>query len=162
MPAGRPSLYGVEVAQQICGRLIEGESLRSICRDDAMPCLSTVMLWLTQHAEFSEQYALARERQADTLADEIQEIADDGRNDWMERHGDKDSGWIANGEHINRSRLRVDTRKWIASKLKPKKYGDRLALGGPEGGAIPIAVVGGDLSDADAMKVYAKLVGVSA
>lgn len=71
----------------------------------------------------------AREAQADTLADELLDISDDARNDWMKRnHGDDDPGWVANGEHIQRSRLRVDTRKWIASKLKPKKYGDKLEL----------------------------------
>ena len=66
--------------------------------------------------------------QTDAIFDENLEIADDGRNDWMERHGDEEAGWVANGEHIQRSRLRIDTRKWMASKLAPKKYGDKLDL----------------------------------
>jgi len=68
------------------------------------------------------------------------DIADDGRNDWMERHGKEDAGWQANGENIQRSRVRIDTRKWLASKLKPKKYGDKVDLthGGPDGGPIKI------------------------
>lgn len=129
----RPTDYSAETVATICGRLTEGESLRSICRDEAMPSCASVFLWLQKHPEFSEQYTRAREAQADTLADEILEISDDARNDWMERNrGEDDKGWVANGEHIQRSRLRVDTRKWIASKLKPKKYGDKLAVGGAE------------------------------
>lgn len=123
----RESGYTQELAATICDRLVNGESLRSICRDEGMPAPSTVCLWLTQNASFAEQYAHAREAQADTLADEILEISDDARNDWMKRnHGEDDPGWVVNGEHVQRSRLRIDSRKWIASKLKPRKYGDKL------------------------------------
>ena len=112
----------------ICERLVDGESLRSICSDKDMPAMSTVLVWLGDDALFAAQYARARENQADTLADEILEIADDARNDWMERNGQDDAGWQANGEHIQRSKLRVDARRWAASKLAPKKYGDRLDM----------------------------------
>lgn len=94
-----------------------------------MPNKSTVFRWLATHKEFSDQYARAREEQAEALADEILSIADDGSNDWMEKQ-DKNGqsiGWVVNGEAVNRSRLRVESRKWIASKLKPKKYGEKLA-----------------------------------
>ena len=64
------------------------------------------------------------------MADEILEIADNGANDWMERQGEKDAGWQANGENLQRSRLRVDTRKWLLSKALPKFYGEKLAIGG--------------------------------
>lgn len=126
----RPTDYSLELASAICAEIVDGMSLRSICRRDDMPAISSVMLWLVKHAEFSEQYAHAREAQADTLADELLEICDDATNDWMEKRDKegKPCGIQADQEHINRSRLRVDTRKWIASKLKPKKYGDRLAL----------------------------------
>ena len=138
--AGRPSIYSDEIAVEICRRLAEGESLRSICRDDAMPCVSAVMKWLfdKRHPEFVEQYTRAREAQAEILADEIMEIADDGTNDWMERGHGANKGWLANGEAINRSRLRVDSRKWVASKLLPKKYGDfqHHEMSGPDGGPI--------------------------
>jgi hypothetical protein len=91
-----------------------------------MPCLATVFNWLRVHPEFVEQYARAKEESADALAEEILDISDDGSNDWMVRHGkDGEESWVVNGEHVQRSRLRVDSRKWIASKLKPKKYGDR-------------------------------------
>jgi hypothetical protein len=113
--------YTQEIADSICERLIDGQSLRTICLDEAMPSASTVCRWLTLVPKFSEQYAHAREAQADTLADEILDIADDGSNDWMVRDGKLEY----NGDHVQRSRLRVDSRKWIASKLKAKKYGDK-------------------------------------
>ena len=135
-PVGRPSSYTVELAAEICSRLASGESLKSICRDEAMPGLTTIYRWLASNDQFRDLYTRAREDQADTLADEIIEISDDGRNDWMLRNGERDNGWVANGENVQRSRLRVEARKWIAAKLKPKKYSDRLELTGKEGGPI--------------------------
>lgn len=116
---GRPSEYSDEVADRICERLVEGHSLRKIALDDDMPSASTVFKWLSQQPKFAEQYARAREAQADTLADEIVDIADDGSNDFM---GEDEK---YNGDAVARSKLRVEARKWVAAKLKPKKYGDR-------------------------------------
>ena len=129
---GRPSLYSDKLAAKICERLAEGESLRAICADKAMPSISTVMGWLFDgnHDKFSEQYARAREAQAEIRADEIVDIADDASGDFT---ADKDGKLVANSEHIQRSRLRVDARKWIAAKLLPKRYGDKLDLGGTVG-----------------------------
>ncbi len=129
---GRPSLYTDKLVARICRRLAEGESLRGICADKAMPAISTVMGWLFDgnHNEFSEQYARAREAQAEIRADEIVDIADDASGDFT---ADKDGKPVANSEHIQRSRLRVDARKWIAAKLLPKRYGDKLDLGGTVG-----------------------------
>ena len=93
-----------------------------------MPSCASVFLWLRKYPEFSEQYAQAKEESADALVEDILDIADDGTNDWMEMK-DKEGaieGWRQNGEALQRSRLRVDTRKWIASKLKAKKYGDKV------------------------------------
>ena len=132
MTAGRPSDYTPDLADEICARIAEGESVRRICSDDSMPCAKTVFTWLRVHPEFLQQYARAKQESADAFAEDILDIADDGSNDWMERF-DKDEkciGWQLNGEHVQRSRLRVDTRKWLASKLKPKKYGDRLEIDG--------------------------------
>ena len=139
---GRPSDYSPEIADIICERIADGVSLREICRTEVMPSKAAVFRWLAAHADFRDQYARAREAQADALADELLDIADDGDNDWMERKGEdgQSLGWRENGEAIQRSRLRVDTRKWIASKLKPKKYGDKLAVGGDEEGS-PVKVV---------------------
>jgi hypothetical protein len=140
MTAGRPTDYTPELADKICEQLIMGFSLRTVCKDDSMPCVSTVFSWLRTKPEFLKQYEKSKEEQADALAEDMLDIADDGTNDWMEKH-DKDGhniGWQVNGEHVQRSRLRLDTRKWIASKLKPKKYGDKVDMnvGGQTGNPI--------------------------
>lgn len=121
--SGRPSTYTDELANEICARIASGESLRSICKSDHMPVMSTVMLWLVcgKHETFSEHYAESRRIQAEVLADELMEIADDGRNDYMESaDGEGGVAYKLNGEHIQRSRLRVDTRKWYLSKVLPR------------------------------------------
>ncbi len=129
---GRPSLYTEALAAEICRRLAEGETLRAICRDTAMPDKATVLRWLAdkKKADFREQYVYAREMQADALFDEALEIADDALGDWTV---DKDGKKVFDHEHVQRSRLRVDTRKWAAGKMAPKKYGDKLDLGGSIG-----------------------------
>lgn len=141
MAGGRPSDFSPEIANEICERLIGGESLRGICLDDHVPDARTVHRWLLVHEQFRQQYAHAREAQAETLFDDILEIADDARNDWMERRGEDDAGWVANGENLQRSRLRVDARKWMASKLAPKKYGDKVALTGGDEGDAPLQII---------------------
>lgn len=123
----RPSDYSSDITAAICERLGLGESLREICRDEAMPDKSTVMRWLARHSEFRDQYACAREAQADYYAEEILEIADDGSNDWMERQNKDGSTYeVENHEVLNRSRLRVDTRKWLMARMAPKKYGEKV------------------------------------
>jgi len=114
----------------ICDRISNGESLRQICDSEEMPAASTVFLWLQADIAFSEQYARAREAQADAIFDEILLIADDGRNDWMERKNadGENIGWQENGEAMRRSQLRIDARKWMAGKLQPKKYSDKLQV----------------------------------
>lgn len=129
---GRPTKFTPSLVHSICERIADGESLRSICRDDTMPAKSTVMAWLADdaHQEFRTKYTLAREIQADGFVDEMVEIADDGTNDWMEKRsaeGDV-TGYQENGEALRRSQLRILTRQWIAEKLKPKKYGNKVDL----------------------------------
>lgn len=128
MAAGRPSEFAQAKADLICERIADGESLRSICFDEEMPSKSTVCRWLGEYPSFQDQYARAREIQADSLFDEIIDIADDGSNDWMERKNSdgENVGWQENGEALRRSVLRVDARKWMAGKLRPKKYGEKL------------------------------------
>ena len=104
---GRPSKYSDELASEICRLLSEGESLRKICERDDMPARSTVNKWLARNKAFADQYARARERQADYYADEMVYLAD-------------------TAEDVNKARLQIDTRKWVAAKLLPKKYNDRL------------------------------------
>lgn len=122
---GAPSGYSEAVTAAICEHLMEGKSLRSICKLPGMPGKFAVLDWLGKYPEFASHYARAREIQADTLADEIVDISDDGTNDYM---AGEDGAAAYNAEAVQRSRLRVDSRKWYASKLAPKKYGDKIGV----------------------------------
>lgn len=126
----RPSDYSPELAELICLRLAEGDSLRTICRDDDMPSKQAVLRWLAKHEEFRAQYARAKQEGAEALAEELFDIADDASNDWMERLDAEGQGigWQLNGDHVRRSQLRIDVRKWYLSKIMPKKYGDKQHL----------------------------------
>lgn len=124
----RPSEYSPEIVSLLCERLAEGISLRTVCLADDMPSKATVFNWLRKHPEFVDQYTRAKEESAYAHFEDMMDIADDGTNDWMEAH-DKDGesrGWRENGEAIQRSRLRVETRKWALSKLLPKKFGEKV------------------------------------
>ncbi|MFE0015970.1 terminase small subunit protein [Mesorhizobium sp. NPDC059054] len=138
-----PIRYSQKVADMICDRIAEGRSMRSICRDEDMPGNSTVFRWLAANEDFAKRYAYARDAQVDALVDEMLDIADDGSNDWMERHGrdGEVTGWKENGEALKRSALRLTTRQWIAEKLKPKKYGNKVALTDADGGLLTVNVI---------------------
>lgn len=139
MPPGRPSLYTEEIAAEICQRIGEGETLNQICRDEHMPARPTVVSWVLEDREgFSDRYARARDLQLEHWADEVIDVADDGTNDFMERKNgdDEKSSWALNGEHVQRSRLRIDSRKWLLSKLKPQQYGDKLQHSGDKDNPI--------------------------
>lgn len=124
MPGGRPTKYKWSVAKGICLRLMLGESLKSICRRDRYPSHVTVLSWIQKHPEFLNQYTKAREIQQEVRYDEIFDIADDTSNDWVEtEHGEK-----LNSEHVNRSRLRIDTRKWVMERMAAKKYGAKQSV----------------------------------
>lgn len=107
---------------RVCERIANGESLRKVCRDDDMPSVAGVCKWLANDTEgkLVEQYARAREAQADALFDDCLDIADQYEADEKTAEGGTD--------HIQRAKLRIDTRKWMAGKLRPKKYGERLEL----------------------------------
>lgn len=124
MNRGRPSVYTEKVATLICERLANGEGLRSACRGENMPHPSTVIGWVVQDREgFSKRYAEAKDIAIQIMAEDIIDIADDTSRDT--KHG-PDGQELPNSEWISRSRLRVDTRKWLLSKLIPKKYGDKI------------------------------------
>src|SRR5277367_1054822 len=141
-PIGRPSLFTTELGDEICNRIADGESLRSICEEADMPDKAMVFRWLSaeQHKDFCSQYIRAREAQADSLVDDILLIADDARNDWMKRNGENATGYQENGEVLRRSALRIDARKWLAGKMAPKKYGDKTVNEhhGPDGGPVTL------------------------
>ena len=122
---GRPSVYTDELADTILSRMASGESVAEICRDPNMPARSTVMLWVAQdRCGFSDKYAKMMQVRAFTWADELLDIADDGSNDWMEKNDEGNEAYRLNGEHVQRSKLRVDSRKWLLSKLLPQ-YNDK-------------------------------------
>lgn len=129
MTEGRPSSFSDDLAETICERLANAESLRKICLSDDMPSQTTVFRWLAddRYGAFREQYARAREAQADALFDECLDIADDGTNDWM-ADKEEDDGFRYNGDAVQRAKLRIETRRWMAGKLRPKKYGEKLEL----------------------------------
>ena len=107
--SGRPSSYTEAMAMNICERIAKGESIQTICAGDDMPHFVTVYRWLNADESFRKMYAGAREEQADTLADEIVSIAD------------------TEPDHA-RARNRIEARKWVAAKLKPRKYGDKMEV----------------------------------
>jgi hypothetical protein len=121
MPAGRPSKYK-EQAEIVLELLSLGRSLRQIAAVKGMPDEITVLRWVVKHPEFREQYARARERQAEFYATQMIDIADDVSNDVT---GELK---MPNNVAVQRAKLQIDTRKWIAAKLLPKKYGDRVDM----------------------------------
>ena len=151
---GRPTKYTKAIADKICAELAMGKSMRTVCKDPKLPCMKTVFNWLRDCEDFLQQYERAKEEAADALVDEMLGIADDGVNDYyfdaiinkldpdmtVAELAGEDEGLNAlrallaknRPENVQRSRLRLDARKWIASKLKPKKYGDKMLHGGDE------------------------------
>jgi hypothetical protein len=122
---GRPSIYTEELAHEICVRLGLGESLRKICLDDGMPSLASVMSWLTKKPDFLEQYTRAREIQAETQFDELIDIVDQPPE---LSHITNNKGELVevkfDSSYVAWMKLRVDTRKWTAARMAPKKYGE--------------------------------------
>lgn len=140
-PAGRPSAYTPEIAREICALLASGRFLREICRDEKFPPESTVRGWVVDDREgFSAQYARARELGLHSMAEETVEIADYGENDTYVK---EDGSQGVNTDVVQRSKLRVDTRKWLLSKMLPKDFGDKITQEhtGPDGGPVQVSEV---------------------
>lgn len=133
---GRPTIRTPENAAAVCAKLAEGKSLRQIEKMEGMPSAASIYEWLAEDAEFSEQYARAREAQADALAEECLEIVD--RSDL--KADDK--------------RVRFDARKWYASKLQPKKYGDATTIKGDAENPLPVKHEG-----LDPLEIYRAIKG---
>ena len=120
---GRPSIYSPEVASEIWRRLIEGESMRSISRDPAMPSRFTMLEWLRAKPEFQTECARARTLQADLMDDMIRDIIE-----------------TVTPESAPADRVKLAALQWRASKLEPKKYGDRVTaeVTGADGGPVMV------------------------
>ena len=126
MPGGRPTTYNKDIAALICERVAtHAVGLERLCKMyDDMPDKTTVNLWRYKHPEFSASYAKAKLVQADLLAEEMMDIADDSARD---TRLDSDGNELINSEFVARSRLKIDTRKFLAMKLLPKQYGNHAA-----------------------------------
>ena len=121
----QPTKYTKELAGKICLLIsTSNRGLRSICKECKIST-TIVLQWLKDKPDFLMLYNLAKEAQADFLAEEIIEIADKELKTEEEFSGDAGSS-ITIKDNVQRSRLMIDSRKWIAAKLKPKKYGDKL------------------------------------
>ena len=122
---GRPSIYTDELANDICTRLGLGESLRKICLDEDMPSLRSVMGWLTTKPDFLQQYTRAREIQAETQFDQLIDIVDQPPE--LSYVTDKNGELVEvkfDSSYVAWMKLRVDTRKWTAARMAPKRYGE--------------------------------------
>lgn len=133
---GRPTTYTQELADAICVMLSDGKSLRTVCIQKGMPDKSTVFVWLRTHKEFQDQYARAKEEGADAMFEDLNDIADE-THQIIKSGAEKKSGAFAQAQ-----RLRIDTRKWYLSKVKPKKYGDKLDLT-TDGEKLPTPIYSG-------------------
>ena len=111
---------------EILQRLAGGESLNAICKGEDMPAESTVRAWVLDDIDgIAAKYARARELQAEFWADDMLRIADESREGVKTKETDKGTE-ITTGDMVERARLQIDSRKWLLSKLLPKKYGDKL------------------------------------
>jgi len=126
--SGRPSDYTQELADKFCELISNGLSLRSACKEEDMPSPATIFKWMREHDSFLKQYEKATQERTEAMAEELLDIVDDGTNDYMTKNINGKDIQITNTENIQRSRLRADTRKWLMSKMKPKKYGDKIDM----------------------------------
>jgi hypothetical protein len=134
-------MYTMKLVESICERLSAGEPLAAICREDGIPAYRTVKDWMDGKPDVSAAIARAREAGEDALAAECLTIADDGRNDWIEaraNEGDAKADTArTNGEVIQRSKLRIETRLKLLAKWNPKKWGDKVQLADADGNKLP-------------------------
>jgi hypothetical protein len=114
----RPTEYTEEIGNTICDRLVDDESLRSICAEPGMPAVATVASWISNNGEFRDMYARAREFQAHCISDDAIDVADDASGDWVEKV--RASGRVVRGpdrKNLPRCRLRIEVRQWVAKEL---------------------------------------------
>ena len=126
---GRRSTYTEPIGRAICKLLSDGWTLAQVCRQPGMPKRPTVIGWaIDAKHPFADIYARARRVAYEGMADEIRDISDNGVNDWMDREFGDRTERVIDHEAVQRSKLRVDTRKWLLAKALPKIYGEKLDL----------------------------------
>lgn len=112
-----------KIFNEICDKIQTGRSLRSVIKDKGMPDVSTFYVWLKEDQEKSKHYAYSTEMRAETIFEDILSIADENENDTILNENGVE---VTNHDVINRARLRIDARKWMLSKMIPRKYGDKI------------------------------------
>lgn len=138
---GRPSSYDPAVSLKICELLSEGVPLREICRMEGMPAWRNIYFWMARDEDLSAHIARAREMGYDNIAEECLDIADNAKNDWMDREQINprtkkvEIVRVVDAEHIQRSKLRIETRLKLLAKWKPEKYGEKTVITGDANGA---------------------------
>lgn len=132
---GRPSDFTQEIADEICDRLAKGEPLAAICRDDHMPDRTVVYDWQKVREDFSQRIAHARVDGFDTLAAECLEIADTTEEGVETTEKPDGSIETRTGDMLGHRKLRIETRLKLLAKWDPKRYGDKVQVGGDEDGA---------------------------
>ena len=137
---GRPSLKTPEMMDRIIEALASTKSLEAIAQENGLPSAATIIRWRTEDPVFNARYVEAQEIRVDAFVEQTLDIADDASNDWIEKETKDGRPYVAlNTEHIMRAKLRIEQRRWYAEKLRPKKYGTKVAIGGDED-APPIKV----------------------
>lgn len=118
-----------DIADEVVEWISSGQTLRDYCRQDGKPARRTIDKWREKDETFRARFARARDDGFDVIAEECMAIADDGENDWMAREGkDGDQGWQLNGEHVQRTKVRIETRLKLLAKWDPKRYGERQTV----------------------------------
>lgn len=126
--AGRPTIFTQEIADEFLAHVTMGRSFRKICSQDHMPSIATIYNWFRVHPTFLEQYTHAKEESADAMVEDLLDIADEPET-FTETTTLADGSVVTRVvDNTRRTQLRIETRKWIATKLQPRKYGDKLDL----------------------------------
>lgn len=135
------AVYSPELATELLERIADGETLTEVCRDPWFPAVAAVLEWVEKRPDFAEGFTRARQQGFHAIAENVLTIADDGRNDWMEKEtprGDKYT--VLNREHVERSKIRCDMRLRLLAKWDAKHYGDKIALTAGDGTSPPTFV----------------------
>ena len=128
-PIGKTDKYTTALADEVVLRISGGEPLRQICRDEHMPHWTDVYEWQNRDKIFAQRIAHARELGEEAISQECMEIADNAHNDWMEVNGrEGETAYKLNGEHVQRSKLRIETRLKLLAKWNPRKWGEKVDL----------------------------------
>lgn len=141
---GTKTIFTPELCSKICDFVIEGYTMRQIAAMDGMPTKASIFRAMSRNEDFAAAYAEARDLQTMMWEDDLTDIADNSNNDWVEKERANGSTEIAlNHEAMQRSKLRIETRKWLMACRKPQKYGTKVSqeISGPDGGPVSVSKV---------------------